>query len=71
MPAFVLTPMLAVTALILAVADHDQEWEWDWRRKQVSKPLGHWLGLLVLLAMAAASIALGIRYPEAVAAPFG
>lgn len=69
MPAFVVTPILTMTALLLAVADRDQDW--GWRRKQVSKPYGHWLGVLVLLAMAAASIAFGIRYPEAVAAPFG
>jgi hypothetical protein len=61
--------MLALSALMLGAAD--QEPYRASSREQASKVWGHWLGVLVLLVLAAASSGFGILHPEALAAQFG
>jgi hypothetical protein len=61
--------MLTFSALMLGAADQDP-YRISWRA-QGSKIRGDWLGVLVLLALAAVSTGFGILHPEAVAAQFG
>jgi hypothetical protein len=69
MSAVPLTAVLALSALVLTTAD--QDWYWMSWRARVRRKWGLWLGVLVLLALAAASTAFGILHPEMVAASFG
>jgi hypothetical protein len=56
----------AVTALMLAPAEGGRVWPAD---RLIEPP--SWLGLALLLALAAASSGVALTYPEAIAAAFG